>query len=199
MGKCPLVVSGFDRCYSQTIFWAVGCSKVSLVPLYSNIVKSAMIKCPVQPILQGYYIVFYVIGAWAISVKIVWVVLAIMKFTHYKNHLYVLGKDFIMERKISIPAKLKGTLFFEKVLYLTDCIDINCKKSNTSQSWEMRDYHTKLVRLFIDQWEIAKSALELLTGKTYAFSRTDEYYGIVNKTDENDWLYWRQREGVHNG
>lgn len=41
---------------------------------------------------------------------------------------------------------------------------------------------------FFKKWETAKIALKFIFNKTYVFTRTDEYYGILNEADESEFL-----------
>lgn len=43
------------------------------------------------------------------------------------------------------------------------------------------------------QWEVYKLALRQFYNVNYAFSRTDDYYGVVNEDDYNDWLFKVER------
>ncbi|MBU5438270.1 hypothetical protein KQI42_09635 [Tissierella sp. MSJ-40] len=44
---------------------------------------------------------------------------------------------------------------------------------------------------FFKKWETAKAALRFIFGKTYVFTRTDEYYGILNEENETEFLIKR--------
>lgn len=39
------------------------------------------------------------------------------------------------------------------------------------------------------QWEVYKLALRQFYKVNYSFTRTSEYYGVVNEDDYSDWLF----------
>ncbi len=43
------------------------------------------------------------------------------------------------------------------------------------------------------QWEVYKMALRQFYGVEYAFTRTDECFGVINENDEKDWLFKVER------
>lgn len=44
--------------------------------------------------------------------------------------------------------------------------------------------HMDASKIFIGQWEIACSALKLITGEDWHFTRDDKYYGICTEDKE---------------
>ncbi|MEG2088143.1 MAG: hypothetical protein RR022_08060, partial [Angelakisella sp.] len=65
--------------------------------------------------------------------------------------------------------------------------------SNESLSYDKRQSCRELQAERLAEWEVAKVAIQYITGKAYAFTRTDEYYGIVNEADDTSWLYQSMR------
>lgn len=43
------------------------------------------------------------------------------------------------------------------------------------------------------QWEVYKLALRQFYDVNYEFTRTDDYYGVVNEDDYSDWLFKVER------
>lgn len=67
--------------------------------------------------------------------------------------------------------------FYCEVCEIAKCLDyyLSVGDRNTAQE-------------FFKKWETAKIALKFILGKPYAFTRTDDYYGIVDESNEIDFL-----------
>jgi hypothetical protein len=73
--------------------------------------------------------------------------------------------------------RLMKSKFFHEVEEIVKAWDYYLNEGNREASNEM--FH---------KWEIAKLALEHITGNIYGFSRNGETYSIVNEHDYNDKL-----------
>lgn len=103
-----------------------------------------------------------------------------------------------MPTKPSRTDKLKASEFFDEIRSIAFGINYFTEEmNNESQSYEMRETSHDLLGIRLAEWAVAKSAIKYITGKTYAFTRTDDCYGIVNEANENDWLYRRTNIALH--
>lgn len=95
-----------------------------------------------------------------------------------------------MPTKTSKIDRLKASKFFGEITSIAFALNYFVEQvGDESQSYENRASCRGLLDENWGKWEVAKSAIHYITGKTYAFTRTDDHYGIVNEADENDWLY----------
>lgn len=74
--------------------------------------------------------------------------------------------------------RLKRSEFFHTTCEVVTAWDYYLYTKNKEAADEM-----------MHKWEIAKLALELITGETYGFSRNGETVSIVNERDYNDRIF----------
>lgn len=95
-----------------------------------------------------------------------------------------------MPTKTRKADNLKASEFFYEIKTIIFGLNYFTEKvHDESVDDDMRKANRNLMNQCLAQWEVAKSAILYITGKTYAFTRTDDCYGIVNEADESDWLY----------
>jgi hypothetical protein len=75
--------------------------------------------------------------------------------------------------------RFKASKFFHEVTNVVYAWDFYLKTGKEEMANEM-----------MHKWEMAKLALEYITGKVYGFSRNGETYSIVNERDYNDRLFF---------
>lgn len=103
-----------------------------------------------------------------------------------------------MPTKTSKIDRLKASEFFDEIRNIAFGINYFTEEMhNESLSYEMRETNRDLLGTRLAEWAVAKSAIKYITGKTYAFTRTDDCYGIVNEANETDWLYRRTNIALH--
>lgn len=103
-----------------------------------------------------------------------------------------------MPTKTSKIDRLKASKFFGEITSIAFALNYFAEQvDDESQSYEKRASCRGLLDENLGKWEVAKSAIKYITGKTYAFTRTDDCYGIVNEANETDWLYRRTNIALH--
>lgn len=99
-----------------------------------------------------------------------------------------------MPTKTNKIENFKASEFFYEIKSIIFGLNYFTEKSHEENvDDDMRKAIRQLLDQCIAQWEVSKSAIRYITGQSYVFTRTDEYYGIVNDADENDWLYQSSR------
>lgn len=89
-----------------------------------------------------------------------------------------LNKDEFL--KTEFGAELKSTL---------ESLD-----RNLTIKWDCNNYKDEgAIKRLCAQWDIFKLALKQFYGIEYAFTRTDEYFGVCTE-DESDWLFKVERK-----
>lgn len=77
----------------------------------------------------------------------------------------------------AVMKRLKESVFFHEVEEIIKAWDYYCRTNNPLGANEC-----------MHKWEMAKLALEHITGNLYGFSRNGDTYSIVNERDYTDRL-----------
>ena len=78
--------------------------------------------------------------------------------------------------------KFLKTEFGAELKVCIECWDkYICLKDNAGSRWCQA------------QWEVYKQALRQFYNVNYSFTRTNDYYGVVNEDDYSDWLFKVER------
>jgi len=83
--------------------------------------------------------------------------------------------------------RLRKSEFFHNVEEIVKAWDYYLLVIEQKQNENLEyDYEKEAVDEMMHKWEVAKLALEFITGNLYGLSRNREVYSVVNERDYND-------------